>query len=339
MSGFQTAIAFFVFNRPQTTQQVFAVLRSLRPQKLLIVSDGPRPNHPDDQENCAHVQTIFETLDWDCELAFNLATENLGCSQRFATGLDWVFSQVEEAIILEDDCLPGLSFFRFCEELLEEYRDNPQVTQICGTNRLYEWKSAQQSYHFAYYGSAWGWATWKRAWNRYDHNRQGWHEEAVQAQIRQLIDDEEQFAYFAKTCEIDMWDYKWSFAQLSQAGLTIIPAINLVKNIGFSRQATHTKGLSLTHINSTFQPGQMTFPLMAPTSIAVDREYNQNHFQFSLGRPTLNAAEDIAARLLKEGNLISAYVAIQHLSSLYPGSEKIKSAQKDLLIALRQQKK
>lgn len=339
MNGFKVPIALFVFNRPNTTQQVFDVVQSLQPRQLLIVSDGCRPDHPEDVENCSQVRAIFDKIDWDCNIKTNYSDINLGCSLRFATGLDWVFDQVDEAIILEDDCLPDITFFRFCEDLLDRYRETPSVTQICGTNRLYEWKSDRQSYHFVYYGTAWGWATWRRAWNYYDHTLSRWSDESVRKNIQDLIDHDQQFAYFSKTCDIDMWDYKWSFAQLSRGGLTIIPAVNLVRNIGFSKQATHTKRFSVTHINSTFKPDSIKFPLIATPSIQPDREYNQRHFLWSVGKPMITCAERVAKRLCLEDNPMTAYVFVNYLLKLYPDSQLIKSVQHKILLDLKAKKR
>lgn len=338
MEQLKSAIAFFVFNRPDTTRQVFEAIRAVRPRQLLIVSDGCRPDRPEDVANCDQVKQIVSAVDWDCQIKTNFSPTNLGCSLRFATGLDWVFQQVDEAIILEDDCLPDRSFFRFCEALLEKYRSVPQVTQICGTNRLYEWQSDRQSYHFAHYGSAWGWATWRRAWQHYDHERRQWQNPAVRESIRALIDDPQQFEYFTKTCEIDMWDYKWAFAQLSHQGLTVIPALNLVKNIGFSGQATHTKGMSITHVNSTFAPAAMDFPLVSPPELKADREYDRQHFELSLGRPSAACAGQMATRLSQSGNAIAAYVTIGYLLKLYPQSDAIGKAHTHTLARLRQKR-
>ncbi|MGA1621013.1 MAG: hypothetical protein ACO35D_06080, partial [Aquiluna sp.] len=163
-----TPIAFFIFNRPTTTQQVFQAIRQAKPPKLLIVADGPRPDRPTDAENCALARSILDQIDWDCEVLTHFSDINLGCRKRISSGLDWVFEQVEEAIILEDDCLPDPSFFPYCQELLERYRNIPEVMMISGNNFQFGHNPIQESYYFSHYGHVWGWATWRRAWQKYD---------------------------------------------------------------------------------------------------------------------------------------------------------------------------
>ena len=117
-----TPVAFLIFNRPHTTQRVFAEIAKARPPKLLVVADGPRNDRPGEAELCAQTRAIIDQVDWDCEVLTHYADKNMGCKKRIASGIDWVFTQVEEAIILEDDCLPEASFFQFCEENLAPAR-------------------------------------------------------------------------------------------------------------------------------------------------------------------------------------------------------------------------
>jgi GT2 family glycosyltransferase len=163
MANFQltTPVAFLIFNRPDTTARVFEAIRQAKPPKLLVVADGPRPDRPDDIEKCKAARAIVEGVDWDCEVLKNYSDINLGCGKRPATGITWVFEQVEEAIILEDDCMPNPTFFEFCQAMLAEYRDDKRIMMIGGTNFLGEWKSKIQSYHFSFYGGTWGWASYK----------------------------------------------------------------------------------------------------------------------------------------------------------------------------------
>lgn len=130
----KTPVAFIVFKRPDTTEKVFEVIRKAKPPKLLVIADGPRAYRPGEAENCAATRAIIERVDWECEVLKNYSDINLGCKQRVSSGLNWLFDLVEEAIILEDDCLPHLSFFRFCQELLTYYRDEQQITSISGQN-------------------------------------------------------------------------------------------------------------------------------------------------------------------------------------------------------------
>ena len=173
MQLLSTPVAFFVFNRPDETFLVFDMIRQAKPQKLFIIVDAPRSENPTDLERCQKVLEIVKQVDWDCEVLYEIATSNLGCRDRVSSGIDWVFSHVESAIILEDDCLPDISFFQFCQVLLDYYWDDLNILGITGSNIL---KSCdfEESYTFSRYPLVWGWATWKRSWKEYDVNMKKW---------------------------------------------------------------------------------------------------------------------------------------------------------------------
>ncbi len=195
MSDWQltTPVAFIIFKRPDTTRKVFEEIRRAKPPKLLVIADGPRPNIVGEAEKCAAARAIIDSVDWECEVLKNYSDENLGCKQRVSSGLDWVFDNVEEAIILEDDCLPHPTFFRFCEELLEKYRGDERIMTIGGTNLLKNWKSDIQSYHCSNYFNCWGWATWKRVWKHYDVDMKLWGNLEIRNRIADVIVDKKQY--------------------------------------------------------------------------------------------------------------------------------------------------
>src|SRR5512139_3287315 len=176
MSDWQlkTPVAFIIFNRPDTAERVFAEIAKARPPKLLVVADGPRANRSGEAEKCAATRAIIDRVDWDCEVLTNFSDTNLGCKNRVSSGIDWVFEQVPEAIILEDDCLPHPTFFRFCEELLERYRDDERIGMISGDNFQLGQKRTDASYYFSRYNHIWGWASWRRAWRHYDREASAW---------------------------------------------------------------------------------------------------------------------------------------------------------------------
>jgi hypothetical protein len=274
----KTPVVFIIFKRPDTTEKVFEVIRQVQPPKLLVIADGPRADQPGEAEKCAATRAIIDRVDWDCEVLKNYADVNMGCKWRVSSGLDWAFNIVEQAIILEDDCLPDPSFFRFCDQLLEKYKDDERIVMICGTNILEEWKSEIQSYHFSYFGSCWGWASWRRAWQYYDVTMKLWSEPEVRNRIRDVIADEKQYIKCQKFfdsvyCDkIDAWAYRWFFARLLQSGLLITPSVNLVTNIGFSKDSTHTKGDPMGVGN--LPRYSMKFPLQEPYGVTVDRGYD-----------------------------------------------------------------
>jgi hypothetical protein len=262
---------------------VFEAIRQAKPPKLLVVADGPRPDRPDDVEKCNAARAIIDGVDWDCEVLTNYSDVNLGCGKRVSTGITWVFKQFEEAIILEDDCLPHPDFFRFCEELLEKYRDDKRIMAIGGTNVIGEWKSSVQSYHFSYHGSIWGWASWRRAWCYFDLDMRLWANQEIRNRVRDVIADNRQYQKRAIVFEsvyrkeIDTWDYQWIFARLVQSGLTVIPCVNLVSNLGFAHEdATYTK--SRNEFLSNLERIDMIFPIKTNEFIAIDRDYDKQVF-------------------------------------------------------------
>lgn len=273
--GLNTPVAFLMFNRPDTTERVFHEIARAKPRRLLVVADGPRPDRAGEAEMCASARAIIERVDWDCEVLKNYSEVNLGCKKRVSRGLDWVFNTVEEAIVLEDDCLPSPSFFPFCEELLERYRLDSRVMQICGSNFLKGWKRNEYSYYFSNYGPIWGWASWRRAWKFYDVEMKLWPEvkkkniledfcvHKAEIDARQSIYDK----VFAG--EIDTWDYQWGFAKLVNSGLSITPAANLISNIGFGAGATHTTGAADPF--AALAAFELGFPLSHPRFILRDR--------------------------------------------------------------------
>src|SRR6478736_1770065 len=169
IAPFETPILFIVFNRPDTTRVVFEAIRKVKPKKLYIAADGIRSKVKSDEENCAKVRAIVNDVDWECDVKTLFHEENLNCGKAPSTAISWLFENEEEGIILEDDCLPSTSFFLFCEELLERYRYDSRVMHIGGNNFLNGWqKDNDYSYYFSRSGHIWGWATWRRAWNKFD---------------------------------------------------------------------------------------------------------------------------------------------------------------------------
>ena len=169
-----TPVALLIFNRPDTTERVFNAIAKAQPPKLLVVADGPRPQREGEAELCAQTRAIINRVDWDCEVITEFADSNMGCKRRVASGINWIFEQVEEAIILEDDCLPDPSFFRYCEEMLTRYRDNERVGMVSGGNLQFGRQRGTGSYYFSKYTHIWGWASWRRAWKYYDRDLTLW---------------------------------------------------------------------------------------------------------------------------------------------------------------------
>ncbi|MEI6330022.1 MAG: glycosyltransferase family 2 protein [Pseudanabaena sp. ELA645] len=235
----KTPVAFIIFNRPDTTKMVFETIRQAKPPKLFIIADGPRSDRPDDAEKCAAARAIIDGVDWECEVLTNYSDINLSCKIRVSTGLDWVFSQVEEAIILEDDCLPDPSFFPFCEELLEYYRDDDKISVICGLNLQFGRKRMDYSYYFSIYNHCWGWASWRRAWENFDYDMKLWTLVRDNGWLKDILQDDSLVKCFTELFQdvydgkINSWAYRWTLSCWLQGQISVLPNVNFLRFADF----------------------------------------------------------------------------------------------------------
>lgn len=291
-SGLSTPVGFLVFNRPDATRRVFERIAAVKPSRLLIVADGPRAGRTGEQELCALTRAIVERVDWECQVSTNYADGNMGCKRRVSSGIDWIFQQVESAIILEDDCLPHPSFFPYCEELLERYRDDERVAMISGDNFQHPSRQYEYSYYYSRYVHIWGWASWRRAWRGYDVDLSLWPTARENGALEDVLCDPEAAKAWREIFDavyagrIDTWDYQWTFACWMQHRLSILPRVNLVSNIGFGAGATHTTGdgpLARLSVQA------MQFPLDHPPYMIRDRRADQYTQRSVLGTPGLVA--------------------------------------------------
>lgn len=302
-SGLQTPLAFFVFNRPESTARVFAEIRRARPSQLLLVADGPRPSVASDPENCRVTQRLVEEgIDWPCMFLRQYSDANLGCRKRVASGLEWVFQQVDEAIILEDDCLPHPTFFGFCAELLARFRNEDRVMSISGDNFYRAGERSPFSYRFSDIPHIWGWATWRRAFRHYDPTMAAWPTFKQERGLEKLGFDPLMLEFWDRVLaetylgRIDTWDYQWCFASFRRGGLHVLPRRNLVANIGYSASATHTSGGSMALSNLPIFPADS--PSRHPPRLEPDRTADWATFRATVGRPLLRRARDKFERLL-----------------------------------------
>lgn len=277
----KTPVAFIIFNRPERTARVFAEIAKARPAKLLVVADGPR--HADERELCTATRAVIDQIDWDCEVLKNFSDVNLGCKRRVSSGLHWVFEQVEEAIIVEDDCLPHPTFFQFCEEMLEHYRHNPRVGMICGSSFQGGRRRLPYSYYFGLHITVWGWASWRRAWSKYDLEMRRWPELRESSWLSDLLKNPvavknwHEIYEGAFQDEFDTWDWQLFFSSWSNDMLAAIPNRNLVTNIGFGEAASHTQDTLPTMANLPLKA--MDFPLKHPPAVSLDREADDLAFR------------------------------------------------------------
>ena len=281
-----TAVLFLIFNRPETTQQVFSTIRQAKPPRLYVAADGPRIENPDEANQCELARSIATQVDWKCEVKTLFQDQNLGCRLAVSQAIDWFFGQELEGIILEEDCFPDQSFFWFCQELLNRYRDDTRIMHIGGTNFQFGKKRTNYSYYFSRYTHLWGWATWRRAWMFYDEKLNQW-PEAKQNDILLPWADDRCFIFYWKNLfekaangDLDTWDPQWIFACWSQNGLSVIPSVNLVSNLGFSKDSTHTQDENSPLANMPRKA--ITFPLEHPIHfvrhLKADRQVERQQF-------------------------------------------------------------
>jgi hypothetical protein len=281
-----TPIAYIIFNRPRYTRQTFAAIRAAQPKELFLIADGPRSTHPEDAALCQEVREIVSQIDWPCLVQQDFAPANLGLKGRVSSGLNWVFSKVERAIILEDDCLPHPDFFSFCDDLLERYANDERVWVITGDNHQMGKKRGNASYFFSHYSDCWGWATWGRAWKNFQGDIPFWPEwrESLSWQAMQLDQVETRFwlDIFSRVHSNQIsssWFYPWLACIWYGRGLTATANVNLVSNIGIGPDATHTVAL-------TEQAGAATHPLgelLHPHGIEINRAADRCTFNYRHG--------------------------------------------------------
>lgn len=280
----KTPVTLVIFNRPDTTERVFAEIAKAKPPKLLVIGDGPRLDRPGETEKVAACRAIINRVDWDCEVLTNYSDINLGCGRRPASGFDWVFQQVEEAIILEDDCLPHPSFFRYCEELLERYRDDQRVALISGDNFQFGFRRNEDSYYFSRYVYPWGWASWRDRWqDSYDYSISSWPTVRDEGRLHDMFFDPREIKHWTRVFETiyqgkikSCWDYQWMFACWLQGRLSVIPNRNLITNIGYGPNATHTiEDSDIANIPTE----EMHFPLKHPLGVIENRTMDARDFK------------------------------------------------------------
>jgi len=271
----ETPVLLIIFNRPDRAAQVLEAIRKAAPKQLFIAADGPRVSNPDDIEKCAATRKIIERVDWECEVHTLFRDVNLGCGKAVSSAITWFFESVEYGIILEDDCLPSTSFFRFCCELLEKYEYDTRVMHISGGNSCF-WKSeTESSYRFSTIPSIWGWATWRRAWNYFDYNATSFPDFKEKRYAEYLYPNkvhfEKQMIKFENgySKQINaVWGYQWQYAIAANYGLIITPSVNLVLNFGFDESSTHTPKAPNLYLNVKLE--EMEFPLKHPNFIVPD---------------------------------------------------------------------
>lgn len=276
---FNTPILFLIFNRPDTTKRVFEQIKKIQPAQLFIAADGPRADRPGEKIICAAVRSIATNIDWDCELKTLFRDENLGCGKAVSEGISWFFEHVNEGIIIEDDCLPDISFFPFCEALLEKFRDNEKIMIISGFNPLAQISDIGSDYIFTKAAGIWGWASWRRAWSSYDITVSQWKNEQIRQEVIASFDNSKEAGELAQGLDqvtagiLDSWAYQWWFYRILKDGVGIVPRVNLISNIGFGTDATHTITENKLVANKAL--GRLDIPLKHPLTLLLNKSYSE----------------------------------------------------------------
>lgn len=273
---FTTPILFVIFNRPKNTEQVFQKIRELKPLKLYIIADGPRSSKPGEAKLCRRARQVASKVDWPCQIFRNYSNQNMGCRERLISGIDWFFDHEKEGIILEDDCLPSTAFFYFCQTLLSKYRNNEKVMHIGGNNFQYPDFKCNNSYYFSKYSHIWGWATWRRAWRRLDKSMSSLDKFISDGSLKEYCFNFWEYRYWrvifnnSRSKTLSAWSYNWLYTIWKLHGLSIVPAVNLVKNLGFSQDATNTS--KAQPFLKTMRADNLKFPLRHPKLFEINRQ-------------------------------------------------------------------
>jgi len=299
--SYNIPILFLIFNRPGCTKQTFSAIREIKPTKLYIAADGPRDSRDGEAALCEQTRQVIGQIDWPCDVKTLYREYNLGCKIAVSSAISWFFENEEMGVIIEDDCYPSNSFFPYCEELLLKYKDDDRVWHIDGTTS--QTGVAGTSYQFSKYCLIWGWATWRRAWQHYDPDMCTFPEFEKKQVIKSIWHKPEVRKYWFKNFkavhngQIDTWDYQWMYTVWTNNGLSIRPAVNLIKNIGFDDNATHT--LTESKLFKKMKNEELVFPLKHPTfdlpNVAMDDICSEEHF--NIHKPHIDVARRIALKI------------------------------------------
>ena len=322
MKCIDVPVSIVFFNRYEPLKEVFDAVRKARPSKLFLIQDGARAEKINDLEDILKCREIVSKIDWPCEVFKNYSKENFGCGQRVKSGLDWVFEHVDRTIILEDDCVPSQAFFPFCEELLEKYKNDDRVSQICGMNHLGIYEDTEDSYFYSNTGSCWGWATWKRTWDLMEYsmpyiedqqlmdifkanylmqkNNKGNEYYNHGKRLRKALKDNKR---------LSAWTYQFNMTKYLYSQFNIVSKYNMINNIGMTEDSTHTassynllpSGIRDVYFMKTYE---IKFPLKHPKYSIVDDRYEELvNYMMGIGfwRSKIKKIEYLVRKLIYNG--------------------------------------
>ena len=287
MSRVVAPILLIIFNRPETTEFVFEAIRAVKPPKLYISADAPRPNNEEDIKNCERARSVVKKIDWECDVKYRFLEENLGCGWGPSSAITWAFENEDRLIILEDDCVPSIPFFNYCNYLLEKFVHDTRVWVISG--RSHQVNSSffvNQDYLFTHYGHSWGWATWKRCWEHFDIEMKDFPDFYNTGGAKNILSSSREGKFYNKLyhrlyhdkqLHTHVWDFQFGYAVLKNGGLSIVPAKNLIENIGVL--GTHSSSWSKLNLMKADQNFQIK---REPKFIMINKQYESLHFQLHI---------------------------------------------------------
>lgn len=269
----QVPVLLVVFNRPEKTRRVIEALRQVKPARLFVAADGPRPGRPDDIEKCRLARQAASEIHWPCDVKTRFLDENVGCDPSVSAAIHWFFEHVEQGVILEDDCVLHPDYFRFCDEMFARYADDARIMQV-SSFAPYPDRHHPYDYHFSRtFRCGGGWGTWRRAWALYSDSLERYDND-IDQMLKAYFPSSAKYAERKKLYERfrlgkrDNWDYKWNFACYAQNSLCIVPEKNLMTNIGFDEEGTHTTKASPMFSQLRTEP--LEFPLRHPPFVFAD---------------------------------------------------------------------
>jgi len=282
-------------------------IREAAPAELFVGADGPRADHPEDARHCKQAREVATRVDWNCKVHTLFRDENLGCKRAVSSAITWFFEHVEAGVILEDDCVPHPTFFPFCAQLLDRYKHDERIMTISGNNFQPSAREYEASYYFSAYMHCWGWATWRRAWKHYDGEIPAWEKLRNTIWLKRWLGGEAERKYWTDIFdgvyqgESDSWAYPFTFACWREHGLNALPSVNLVSNIGFGKNSTHTRNSENEVAHMPTEP--ISFPLEHPNTVVRNYEADQftskHHFLPSWkGRLLSKMPEDLQDAIL-----------------------------------------
>lgn len=291
------AVLILFFNRPLLLKKVFEQVKEAKPSKLYLFQDGARGGREDDKINIAECRKIVADIDWECELHINYQEKNNGCDPSEYLAQKWMFETEEMGIILEDDDIPSQSFFPFCKELLEKYKDDQRINMICGMNNCEVSDHCPYDYLFSTSGAITGWATWKRVIDEWKDHVEFVSDKYAVKQFKDVynkrLDVEVALETYIKHNQSGKAHYEsiLSSNALNQSRLNIVPKKNLISNIGNVGESTHgvadikllPKGIRRIFNMKTYE---YEFPLKHPRYVIEDMEFLRKiHRIMGVGHP------------------------------------------------------